>query len=198
MNVNGKKIGVVLTGSHCTLRQVMGIIKDLINSGAVVYPIISETVQCTDTRFGDAAEWVNQLVSITGNKPITNITEAEPIGPKKLFDILVVTPCTGNTIAKLANGITDSVALMAIKAHLRNLRPVVLSIATNDGLGINAKNIGLVINMKNIYLVPFGQDDYLEKANSLVAKGELIKPTIEYALEGKQIQPVLIQYTKHL
>ncbi|MDW7675713.1 MAG: dipicolinate synthase subunit B, partial [Bacillota bacterium] len=186
----------VLTGSHCTLSEVLVYIKDLLDEGAEVFPIISETVKNTDTRFGSAAKWYSELKNLTGKEPITSIVDAEPIGPSSMFDVVVVAPCTGNTIAKLVNGISDTTAVMAIKAHLRNLKPVVIAISTNDGLGINAKNIGLLINMKNIFLVPFGQDDYVVKANSLVADMERIKPTIFQALQGKQIQPVLIQYPK--
>lgn len=195
MKLQDKKIGFVLTGSHCTLDKVMVEIEKMVKGGAEVYPILSEVVQECDTRFGKALDWKKKLMDITGNEPITSITDAEPIGPKSLFDVLVAAPCTGNTIAKLANGITDTTALMAIKAHLRNQKPVVIAISTNDGLSINAKNIGLLINMKNIYLVPFGQDDYLSKANSLVALIDKIGPSTELALEGKQIQPVLIQYS---
>lgn len=194
MELKEKKIGFVLTGSHCTLSSVIKHIEKMIMAGADVYPIISETVSTVDTRFGLAQEWEQKLTKITGKNLITSIVEAEPIGPNNLFDIVVVAPCTGNTIAKLANGITDTVALMAIKAHLRNQKPVVIAISTNDGLGINAKNIGLIINMKNIFLVPFGQDDFLNKANSVVASLDKIIPTIELALEGRQIQPVIIQY----
>jgi dipicolinate synthase subunit B len=194
MKLKDKNIGMVLTGSHCTVSQVLLEIEKMVTEGAKVFPILSETVHKNDTRFGSATGWEQRLVEITSNKPITSIVEAEPIGPNNSFDVVVVAPCTGNTLAKLANGITDSAALMAIKAHLRNLKPVVLAISTNDGLGMNAKNIGLLLNMKNIYLVPFGQDNYLVKANSLVAKIERIIPTIEMALEGKQIQPILIEY----
>jgi len=194
VRLKDKKVGMVLTGSHCTLDQVLVKIEKMVADGAKVYSVLSETVQENDTRFGKALGWEKKLIEITGNKPITSIVGAEPIGPNNSFDVLVVAPCTGNTLAKLANGITDSTALMAIKAHLRNLKPVVIAISTNDGLGINAKNIGLLINMKNIYLVPFGQDNYVTKANSLVAVVERIIPTIEMALEGKQLQPVLIEY----
>ncbi|MGF7185740.1 dipicolinate synthase subunit B [Desulfitispora alkaliphila] len=195
MDLKGKQIGVVLTGSHCTINQVLQQIKNIKEQGANVIPILSETVINTDTRFGSSQEWLQQVIEITGNEPIKSITEAEPIGPKELFDVIVVAPCTGNTLAKLANGITDTAALMAIKAQLRNLRPVVLAISTNDGLGINAKNIGLLINMKRIYMVPFGQDNCKTKENSLVANVDLIIPTIISALKGVQHQPVLIQYS---
>ena len=134
------------------------------------------------------------LCEFTGKPIFKTITEVEDVGPKKLFDIMVVAPCTGNTLAKVVNGITDGAVLMSVKAHLRNQRPVVLAISTNDGLGLNAKNIGLLLNVKNIYMVPFGQDNPLEKPNSLVAKWDLITETVLYALNGRQYQPVLTSY----
>ena len=145
----------------------------------------------TDTRFGKAQDWHDKFAELTGKPIIKNIVEAEPIGPGKLFDCIVVAPCTGNTIGKLANSITDGTVLMAVKAHLRNLRPVVLAISTNDGLANNAKNIGILLNTKNIYFVPFSQDDPHMKPNSLVANLNLIVNTVLAALEGKQYQPIL-------
>jgi dipicolinate synthase subunit B len=192
MRLKDKKIGLVVTGSFCTLEESLPEISRLLKEGAQVFPVVSDSVHNFDTRFGSAEHWHNQLEEITGHRVISSIVEAEPIGPQKLFDLVVVAPCTGNTLAKLANGITDTPALMATKAHLRNLRPVVLAISTNDGLGINAKNLGLVLNMKNIYLVPFGQDNPLEKANSLVAHLDLLTDTVVAALEGRQLQPVLL------
>lgn len=192
MELEGKKIGFALTGSFCTLDKVMPQIEKLVKEGAEVFPIISESVDKLDTKFGKAEDWKKQLIDITGKKIISSIVEAEPIGPKALFDLIVVAPCTGNTLSKLANAITDTSVTMACKAHLRNSRPVVIAISTNDGLGANAKNLGLILNMKNIYLVPFGQDDPVKKTNSLVAKLELLQPTVLEALNGKQIQPVLV------
>ncbi|SHI44276.1 dipicolinate synthase subunit B [Desulfofundulus thermosubterraneus] len=192
MRLKDVRVGFAVTGSHCTLDEVMVQLENLVKEGAVVYPIISAVVDGTDTKYGPAQKWKDLLGKITGHVPINSITGAEPIGPGKLLDVLVVAPCTGNTLAKLANGITDGPVLMAIKAHLRNLRPVVLAISTNDGLGMNAKNLGLLLNTKNIYLVPFGQDNPLEKPNSLKAKMDLIIDTVLLALEGKQIQPVLV------
>lgn len=191
MELEGKKIGFALTGSFCTLDKVMPEIEKLVKEGAEVFPIISESVDKLDTKFGKAEDWKKQLVDITGKKIISSIVEAEPIGPKALFDLIVVAPCTGNTLSKLANAITDTSVTMACKAHLRNSRPVVIAISTNDGLGANAKNLGMLLNMKNIYLVPFGQDDPVKKTNSLVAKLELLQPTVLEALNGKQLQPVL-------
>lgn len=192
MDLQGVKVGFVITGSHCTLNNIIGEVKNLISKGAEVFPIVSYSVSTTDTRFGKSADWCTQLGDITKNKLIKTIVEAESIGPGKLFDVLVVAPCTGNTLAKLANGITDTPALMAIKAHLRNQRPVVIAISTNDGLGLNAKNIAMLLTTKNIYLVPFGQDDPLAKPNSLVARINLTAEAISQALTGKQIQPVLV------
>lgn len=194
MRLQGVRVGVALTGSHCTLDRVIPEIERIIAEGAKVYPIFSESVTSSATRFGNPQKWQSKISALTEEEVITTIVGAEPIGPKQLLDVLVVAPCTGNTLAKLANGITDTPVLMACKAQLRNRRPVVLAIATNDGLGNNAKNIGLLLNTKNIYLVPFGQDDPYNKANSLMAKMEMIIDTIEHALQGKQVQPVLIQY----
>jgi dipicolinate synthase subunit B len=192
MSIEGLKIGFALTGSSCNFSNVFPIIEDLAKKGADIYPIISHAVDAYDTRFGTAQEWKNKLKEITGKELITNIVEAEPVGPKLKLDVLVVAPCTGNTTAKLANAITDTSVTMACKAHLRNQRPLVLAIATNDGLGANAKNIGLLLNSKNIFFVPFGQDDAANKPNSLVAKFDKIEETIETAIIGRQIQPILI------
>ncbi|AGB40694.1 dipicolinic acid synthetase, B subunit [Halobacteroides halobius DSM 5150] len=194
MDLAGKKVGFALTGSHCTLAKVIPTMEKLVGAGADVYPIISKSVQENDTRFGTAKEWRKEVVEITGNQPITTIPEAEPIGPQKLFDILVVAPCTGNTLAKIANGITDTPVTMAVKAQLRNSRPVVLAVATNDALGNNGKNIGMILNTPHIYFVPLGQDNPIGKPNSLVARMDLIVDTARYALEGKQLQPVIIEY----
>lgn len=193
MRLKGVKIGFAVTGSHCTIAEILPVVKRLVEEeGAIVTPIFSESVAQTDTRFGSALHWKNEFAKLTGNKFLCSIVETEPIGPKKLFDILVVAPCTGNTIAKLANAITDSAVLMAIKAQLRNLRPVVLAVSTNDGLGNNLKNLGMVMNTKNIYMVPFGQDNPVMKANSVIARMELIPDTILAALENRQLQPILI------
>lgn len=192
MSVEGLKIGFALTGSSCNFSNVFPEIEKLAKGGANIYPIISNAVDTFDTRFGTAEKWKNKLREITGKELIVTIVEAEPVGPKLNLDVLIVAPCTGNTLAKLANGITDTSVTMACKAHLRNQKPLVLAIATNDGLGANAKNIGLLLNMKNIYFVSFGQDDAIKKPNSLVAKFEKIEITLEAALEGIQIQPLLV------
>ncbi|MCK8826248.1 dipicolinate synthase subunit B [Natroniella acetigena] len=194
MDFAGKKIGFALTGSHCTLEQVLPEMKRLVNLGAEVQPILSETVQTYGTRFGKPQKWRERVIAITGNKPWTSIPEVEPVGPKKLLDVLIVAPCTGNTIAKIVNGITDTTVVMAVKAHLRNSRATVLAVATNDALGNNAANIGKALNIPNLYLVPLGQDNPTEKPNSLVARMDLIVETTQYALESKQLQPVIIEY----
>lgn len=195
MQLKGIKIGFAVTGSHCTISDILPQVSHLVDQGAEVYPIISTSVDSSDTRFGTSDRWKEALKAMTGQEIIKTIVDAEPIGPNKLFDVIVVAPCTGNTLAKLANGITDSPVLMAIKAHLRNQRPVVLAISTNDGLGINARNLGLLLNMKNIYMVPFGQDNPQVKANSLVADMSLIDKTVINALAGKQLQPLLVQFS---
>lgn len=192
MTVKGRHIGFAFTGSFCTISEAIREMERLVFLGAEVYPIISTTVATTNTRFGRADELRRRVELVTGRDCIDTIPEAEPIGPKNFLDIIVVAPCTGNTLSKIANGITDTPVTMAVKAQLRNQKPVVLAIATNDGLGANAKNIGILLNTKNIYFVPFGQDDPEKKNNSLIAKFGMIVPTVELALEGKQIQPLLV------
>ncbi len=192
MSLQGKKVGFGLTGSHCTLDRVLPQLERLMAEGAEVTPVVSGSVATTETRFGTPAKWLGRVEELTGKRPIRSIAEAEPIGPQKLLDIMVVAPCTGNTLAKLAGGITDTPVLMACKAHLRNQRPVVLSIATNDGLGMNAKNLGLLLNTRNVYFVPFGQDNPAAKPNSLDSDLDLLVPTLEAALAGRQLQPILV------
>ncbi|WP_139488929.1 dipicolinate synthase subunit B [Brevibacillus dissolubilis] len=192
-DLTGKTIGFGLTGSHCTFEETMPQIQRLVDAGARVVPVVTNTIMTTDTRFGTSEGWQKQLLEITGEKIISTIPEAEPLGPSKLFDVMVIAPCTGNTTSRLANAITDSAVLMATKATMRNLRPVVLAISTNDGLGLNAANIAKLMATKNIYFVPYGQDDPVKKPNSLVARMDLIQETIEAALEGRQLQPVLIE-----
>lgn len=188
------KIGFAFTGSHCTLEETMPEIEQLVREGAEVIPIISYSINSTDTRYGSAQYWKDKITEITGKKPINTIADAEPIGPQKILDVLVIAPCTGNTLAKLANGITDSPVLMAAKAHLRNSGPVVIAVSTNDGLGNNARNIGTLLNLKNVYFVPFGQDNPFNKYNSLVAHMNLIADTISEAMQGRQIQPLLLNH----
>ncbi|HOJ10083.1 MAG TPA: dipicolinate synthase subunit B [Clostridiales bacterium] len=192
MMLKGLKIGLAITGSFCKVDDVFPEVENMVKEGAVVFPIISDSIDKYDTRFGRAEDTKIKLEGLTGNKIISTIVTAEPIGPKSILDILVIAPCTGNTLGKLANGITDTAVTMAAKAHLRNQKPIVIAISTNDGLGANAKNLGLLINTKNMYFVPFGQDDPVKKCNSLVAKMDMIIPTVVEALDGKQIQPVLV------
>lgn len=196
MSLEGKKIGVVITGSFCTFEKLWGILEELVKIGAEVVPIFSDNAATFVSRFGKGEDFVKRAEEITGKKAIRTIAQAEQIGTKNMFELLVVAPCTGNTLGKMANGITDTPALMAIKAHLRNEKPVVISISTNDALGLNMKNIGVLMSAKHIYFVPFGQDDYEKKVNSLVAHIDLLIPTLENALIGKQIQPVIVDYKR--
>lgn len=195
MNWQGKTVGYGITGSHCTLDEVMPQIQRFVDAGAQVIPIISHSVQFTDTRFGKAVDWQKKLKEITGNDIIASIVDAEPLGPSKRLDIMVIAPMTGNSISKLANAMTDSPVLMAAKAQMRNSRPLVLAISTNDGLGLNHANIAKLMFAKHIYFVPFGQDAPNVKPNSLVSRMDLIMETCEAALEGRQLQPLLIQYS---
>lgn len=192
MELKGKKIGVALTGSFCTYKKVFQELEKLAEEGAQIQTIFSEAAQSIDSRFGKAEDFVKEARRITGRKPMLTISEAEPIGPESLLDLLILFPCTGNTIAKLANGITDTPALMAAKAHLRNEKPLLLSISTNDALGMNMKNIGLLLNAKHIYFIPFGQDNPQKKPNSMIAHTELLIPAAKAALEGKQYQPLIL------
>lgn len=191
MELKGKKVGVALTGSFCTFDKIFVELQKLAETGAEVYTIFSNASQSIASRFGKPEEFMKKAEEITGRKPILTIEDAEPIGPQSYLDILVIFPCTGNTVAKLANGITDTPALMAAKAHLRNNKPLVISISTNDALGMNMKNIGLLLNAKNIYFVPFGQDNPVKKNNSLIAHTDKLIPTLELALEGEQYQPII-------
>ena len=185
------KLGFALCGSFCTYERVISVLETM-TSRYDITPILSGISAVTDTRFGKAEDHIKRLTELTGHTPITTIREAEPIGPKKLLDILVIAPCTGNTLAKLAAGITDTSVTMAAKAHLRNDRPLVIAVSTNDALSGSAKNIGDLLNRKNIYFVPMKQDDPLKKPRSIVAEMELIPETIREALAGKQIQPIIM------
>ena len=191
MSLTGKHIGVAFTGSFRKKKKVFEELKKLAEEGAVVQTIFSNASQTLDSRFGNAEDFLKKAEEITGQAPIRTIPQAEPIGPKSYLDILVLFPCTGNTIAKLANGITDTPVLMAAKAHLRNNKPLLISLSTNDALGMNMKNIGLLLNAKHIYFIPFGQDNPAKKPNSMIAHTDLLIPSIEAALSGKQIQPII-------
>lgn len=192
MDLSGIKAGFALTGSFCTFSAVLPQIENLKRTGASVTPIMSATAAFTDTRFGRAADFRQKIMEITETEEIiTTIPAAEPIGPGRLLDILIVAPCTGNTLGKIANGITDTAVTMAVKSHLRNARPVLLAVSTNDGLAGAAKNIGMLLSMKNIYFVPFGQDDPDKKPASLVADMAQIVPAAGAALLHRQLQPIL-------
>ena len=191
MKLKGKKIGVALTGSFCTYEKAFAQLRKLKEEGAELVTIFSNASQTIDSRFGSPEDFMKEAEEITGSRPLLTISQAEPIGPKSLLDLLIILPCTGNTAAKLANGITDSPVLMAAKAHLRNEKPLLLSISTNDALGMNMKNIGILLNVKHIFFVPFGQDDPEKKPNSMTARTEMLIPAAEAALEERQYQPVI-------
>ena len=192
MELEHKKIGFVLTGSFCTFSKTIPKMEELIEKGAEVIPIMSFNSYNLDTKFGKAQDFINEIEEITGKKIIHTIQEAEPIGPKRLTDIMVVAPCSGNTMAKLACDIIDTPATMAVKSHLRNNLPVVIAPSTNNGLSGNAKNIGILLNRKHYYFVPFRQDNPITKPRSIVFDSEYIVKTIESALEDEQIEPILL------
>ncbi|MDE7390342.1 MAG: dipicolinate synthase subunit B [Lachnospiraceae bacterium] len=185
-------IGFAMCGSYCTFSKAIEQMKKLVDLGYNVLPIMSGNAYSTDTRFGESKEFVRLIESITDNKVIHTIKDAEPIGPKKMCDLILIAPCTGNTLAKLAGGITDTSVTMAAKSHLRILRPVLIALATNDALGASAQNIGTMLNRRNIYFVPLGQDDSAAKPSSMVADFTQIPAAVEMALEHKQIQPVFL------
>ena len=187
------KLGYAFCGSFCTINISLSVLKELAEYDIDITPIMSEITYSTDTRFAKSQEFNLKVEELCGKKIILTVPGAEPIGPKNLLDVIVVAPCTGNTISKIALGITDTSVTMAVKAHLRNNKPVILGIATNDALGATAKNIGLLHNPKNIYFVPYGQDDPVGKNNSLICDFTKIPQTIETALKGEQIQPVILK-----
>ena len=184
-------IGFAMCGSYCTFAKVFPVMEALAKEHRVI-PIFSDNVQKTDSRFGDAEEFYDRAFRITGVEPICSILEAEPIGPKKLLDVLVIAPCTGNTLAKLSHSIADTPVTMAAKSHLRNGRPVVVAVSTNDALAGAAENLGRLLGRKHYYFVPFGQDDPENKPTSLVADFGRIPETVEAAARGVQVQPVLL------
>ena len=187
-----ERIGFAVCGSFCTHGKALGALKALVEQYETVIPIVSETAAYTDTRFGTSDALLERLEELTGQEVLCDIPSVEPIGPKALLDVLVIAPATGNTIAKLAAGITDTAVTMAAKAHLRNGRPVVIAMASNDGLAAGARNIGELLVRKNFYFVPFGQDSAFAKPSSLVADFTKLPETVEAALEGRQIQPILL------
>ena len=186
------KVGFAFCGSFCTLSTAMAALEQVKARFGDVTPIVSEAAAANDTRFGPAHEFMREMERICDRRVIDSLVKAEPIGPKKLLDVLVICPCTGNTLAKLANGVTDSTVTMAAKAHLRNGRPLVLCPATNDALAASAKNIGALLDKKNVYFVPFRQDDPQGKPTSLVADFSLVPDAVAAALEGRQLQPLLL------
>jgi len=191
--VRKERVGFALCGSFCTHSAVLSVLEKMTEQYETVVPIVSDYAAFTDTRFGTSEDFLEQLEDLTGNEILYDIKSVEPIGPQKLLDVLVIAPATGNTIAKLAAGISDTAVTMAAKAHLRNGRPVVVAVASNDGLSAGAKNIGELLNRKNYYFVPFGQDNAQQKPSSLIADFNRIPETVEAALKGEQIQPILLK-----
>lgn len=188
-----KRIGYALCGSHCTVGRSLEIMADIKSRGAIILPIISDSVAKTDTRFGRAAEIRKRIVKISGQEPIEDIRSAEPLGPKEPQDLMIVSPCTGNTLAKLAYGITDTPVTMAVKAHLRRSRPTLIALATNDALSANLKSLALLLERKGVFFVPLVQDDPIGKPHSLVADFNLIPAAAEAALVGKQLRPLFLE-----
>lgn len=188
--MKNKKIGFCITGSYCTFNKLLPHIKSLAQDNDV-YPVFSFSVADTDTRFYRAKDFYNDITAICGRAPVTTIADAEPFGPANPMDIMIIAPCTGNTLAKLNHAITDTPVLMAAKAHLRNGKPLLIAVSTNDGLSNNAKNLGELLHKKNIFFVPFSQDNYIDKANSLVASYNLLSDAADAALQLKQLQPVI-------
>ena len=192
MSKENLRVGFAFCGSYCTYAQTMAALEAVAARYEQVIPIVSEHSADTDTRFGNAHDHMREMERICGRRVISTIAQAEPIGPKKLLDVLVIAPCTGNTLAKLAAGVTDTCVTMAAKAHLRNGRPVVICLASNDALAGSAKNLGVLLDKKNVYFVPFGQDDPEGKPASLVADFSLVADAAQAALEGRQLQPMLV------
>ncbi|MFE4704210.1 dipicolinate synthase subunit B [Peribacillus simplex] len=196
MSLKGKRIGFGLTGSHCTYDEVFPEIEKLVDEGAEVIPIVTSTVQNTETRFGKGEDWVERIEKLTGNHVVDTIVKAEPLGPKLPLDCMVIAPLTGNSMSKMANALTDSPVLMAAKATMRNHRPVVVAISTNDALGLNGVNLMRLMAAKDIYFVPYGQDNPTGKPSSMVARMSMIRDTIIAALVREQIQPVIVERFK--
>ena len=193
IDLKGVKIGFCICGSFCTFSDAFKEIDKLIELGADVTPIMSFNASSIDTRFGKAEDHIKYLEEKCNRAVIKSIVLAEPIGPKRMFDILVVAPCTSNTAAKLALGITDTPVTMAVKSHIRNARPVVIAVSTNDALGAAEKNIGVLRTLKNYYFVPVHQDDYIKKPNSMIAVFDLLPQTVSSALSGEQLQPLVVE-----
>ena len=185
------RIGFAMCGSFCTFEAALEQAKKLTEEGYDLLPIMSENAYSTDTRFGTAQSWIDTLKELSGKDIVHTIPQAEPIGPKNLVDVLVVAPCTSNTLAKIANGVNDTAVTMAVKSQLRNEKAVILALSTNDALAAAARNIGQLLNQRNLYFVPFRQDNPAEKPRSMVADLAQLLPTIRAALEGRQIQPIV-------
>ena len=188
------KLGVALCGSFCTFKKTVELIENLVNLGITVYPIMSFNAYTISTRFGEATDFIEKIESLTGRPIIHTISGAEPLGPKHIIDALLIAPCTGNTLAKLNNAITDTPVLLAAKSLMRNGNPIILAIATNDGLGMNFKNIGGLMPNQHMFFVPFGQDDAVNKPYSLVCDYSKVVDTLKLALDKQQIQPIVISY----
>lgn len=193
-NLDGLNLGVALCGSFCTFSKTIILIEELVNKGLNVFPIMSFNAYNTCTRFGKPEDIINKIETLTGKTIIHTIVDAEPLGPKGILDAILIAPCTGNTLAKMTYGITDTPVLLAAKSLMRNGKPIIIALATNDGIGGNLKNIGYMINKKDIYFVPLGQDDTVKKPYSLVADFSRTISTIEFALNDQQIQPIFIEY----
>lgn len=192
MNEAPCRVGFAFCGSFCTFSTAMSALEAVKARFGDVTPIVSENSAALDTRFGEAHNWLREMERICDKRVIDTLPKAEPIGPKKLLDALVICPCTGNTLGKLANGITDSTVTLAAKAHLRNGRPLILAVSTNDALAGAARNIGTLLDKKHVYFVPFRQDDPIGKPTSLVADFTLVPDAVEAACRGEQLQPVLL------
>lgn len=192
--LSGVRVGVAMAASHCNLARAVATMKELVDEGAEVTPIVSPSILSVETRFGSPAYWREQIAESANREMLLSIPDVEPTGPQHWFDVVMVMPCTGNTLAKLANAINDSPVTMAAKAQLRNGRPVLLAITSNDLLGMNAMNLGRLLSARNIFFVPFGQDDPVKKPRSLDAHLELAVESIQAAAEGRQIQPMLVPW----
>ncbi len=190
--LSGKRIGFAVTGSFCTFARAFQQAQALVDAGAELMPIFSEHAASIDTRFGKAADHIRRMEEISQRKSLLTIADVEPLGPKNMLDCMIVAPCTSNTLGKLALGLVDTTVTMAVKSMLRNEKPIVLALATNDALRVSSKNLGVLMNAKNYYLVPMGQDAPEQKPSSMVAHFEKIPETIAAALEQKQIQPLII------
>ncbi len=192
MNDKDLRVGFAFCGSFCTMSKALAALEQTAARFGPVTPIVSETVASTDTRFGAAHDFMREMERICARRVVSTVAGAEPIGPKGLLDVLAICPCTGNTLAKLAHGVTDTAVTMAAKAHLRNGRPLVLALATNDGLSGSAPNLGMMLNRRHVFFVPFGQDDCREKPASLVADFSLVPDAIRAAVKEEQLQPLLL------